>query len=279
MGRQYSREELLGRLCRCVEMRQPILGAGCSCGLVARCAELSGADLAMIYSTGKSRLMGLPTTRLGDSNTITLALLDEIWNVTSAIPLIAGVDAADPFRLDLKRLLAKFVEAGCSGVINFPNIVGLGDYYRRRRDKVGLGFDREVALVREARAMDLFTMAYIYSKHDVAPFVAAGVDCVVAHVGPTEGGLQGVPYDGTVDSALGQAKDILAAAAAADPKLIRLAHGGPFAEPEDTSALYEKTQAMGFVGASSIERIPVERAVMDVVARFKQVPVGRREHE
>lgn len=276
MGRQYAREEVIARIKAVVAGGRPVVGAGCSCGLIARCAEIGGADVVLVYSTGKSRLMGLPTTRMGDSNAITLSLADEIWNATADVPIIGGVDPADPFRLDMERLLRQFSDKGFSGVINFPSIVGLGDYYRRRRDKVGLGFQREVELVATARRMGLFTMAYVYAPADVRPFIEAGVDCVVAHVGPTEGGLQGVKYENTLDGAIDQVNAIVSAALELDPATIPLAHGGPFAEPEDTSVLYTRTRVVGFVGASSIERIPIERAVTDVVKRFKGVPAAGR---
>jgi predicted TIM-barrel enzyme len=278
MARRYSREEVWDRLKQTLQKEKPLLGAGCSCGLIARCAEDGGADLVICYSTGKSRLMGLPTTRMGDSNAVTFEMVREIWNIIQETPIIAGIDAADPYRLDLQRLLLTVRELGASGIINFPSIVGLGEYYRRRRDKVGLGFDREVQMVRAAREMGLFTMAYIYDAEDVAPFIQAGVDCVVAHVGPTEGGTRGVSYEGTREGAVAQVHAILERARNHLSSVLRLAHGGPFAEPEDIAILYQQTPAQGFVGASSIERIPVEKAVTDVVRRFKNHTLTKGEN-
>jgi len=269
MGKRFTRQEVLERLHQAIVKGQAILGAGCSNGLIAKCAELGGADLIIVYSTGRSRMMGLPTSRIGDSNAITLEMCDEIWNVVENTPLIAGVEGTDPTRRDLERLLAAFRERGYSGVINFPSITGYGDYYRERRGKVGYGFEREVQMIGTARAMDMFTMAYVYSIDDALQMIDAGVDCIAPHVGPTAGGLAGVQYDDSLEHALQQVKEMVQAAQKARPDVICLAHGGPFAEPEDTRLLYDIPGVAGFVGASSIERIPIERAVTDVVRRFK----------
>jgi len=265
---RYTREQVMQRLWAEAE-KSRLLGAGCSCGLIARCAEEAGADLIICYSTGKSRLMGLPTSRLGDSNAITWQMIEEIWNVTESTPIIAGLEANDPFRLDLDRLLAKTAELGASGIINFPSIVGLGDYYRHRRDKVGLGFEREVRMIAAAQKYGLFSMAYVYDVRDVESFTEAGVDCIVAHAGPTSGGVRGVAYDNKMEDAVEQVRLILERARELRPDVLVLAHGGPFSEPEDMPVLYEKTCAQGFVGASSIERIPIEKAVRDTVKRLK----------
>jgi predicted TIM-barrel enzyme len=271
--RGLTRSAILDRLRATVAEGRPVIAAGASMGLIAKCAELAGADLLLVYSTGRSRFMGLPTTPLGDSNLDTLALYDEIANVVERTPIIAGIEAIDPRFLKLPRLLDRFMRAGYDGLINFPTIANLPDR-RRIRGDVGLGFEREVELVRLARERDWFSMVYAYSPDDAVAFVDAGADVVVAHVGWTAGGLVGA-----TDSALSMAEAadrataILGAALTRRPDVIPLAHGGPFSEPADTEVLYRGTPAVGFVGASSIERIPVERAIIDVVGRFKSIPL------
>ena len=267
------RAEILERLQRTIASGTPILGAGASAGIVAKCAELAGADLLIVYSTGRSRLMGLPTTPLGDSNALTLEMFDEIANVAEQTPIIAGIEAIDPRHLRLDRLLDRFRAVGYDGMINFPTIANLPDR-RRIREDVGLGFSREVELVKLAREQDYFTMVYAYSADDARAFAGAGADVIVAHAGWTTGGLVGATASArTLASAAAGVTAILRAALETNPSAIPMAHGGPFAEPEDTRTLYELTPAVGFVGASSIERIPIERAVMDAVSAFKKVPV------
>jgi uncharacterized protein (UPF0261 family)/predicted TIM-barrel enzyme len=249
------------------------LGAGCSAGIIAKCAELGGADLIIVYSTGKSRLMGLPTTRLGDSNAITLSMADEILNVVKEVPVIGGIEATDPTRLDSKKLLNRFIEVGYSGIINFPTL-GLWPDQRRRGEKVKLGFNREVDAIRIARENNVFTMAYVASYEDAVAMVDVGVDCLVAHTGPTEGGLVGFDYDGTIEKATAQVNEILKAAEKSSGNVFCLAHGGPIAVPSHTAHIYRNTPAVGFVAASSIERIPVEEAVTKTARQFKKIPLS-----
>ena len=272
----WHRAEIVQSLRQTMTTGQPIIAAGASAGIIAKCAELAGADLLVVYSTGRSRLMGLPTTPIGDSNTETLQMFDEISNVTQRCPIIGGIEAIDPRYLVLPRLLARFRETGYDGLINFPTIANLPDR-RRIRDDVGLGFSREVELVQLASEQDYFTMVYAYSPEDAQAFAGAGADVVVAHAGWTTGGLVGATSSArSLPEAAKKVASILDAALGVNPETIPLAHGGPFAGPDDTRALYELTPAVGFVGASSIERIPIERAVTSVVKEFKSIPVPRR---
>src|SRR5437870_390966 len=185
-----TRAEILTHLLRTHQEGRPILGAGCSVGIVAKCAERAGADLLIVYSTGRSRIMGLPTTPLGDSNATTLAMYDEIANVVEDTPIIAGIEAVDPTYLRLQRLLDRFRQVGYDGLINFPT---LGNYPERsrQREDVGLGFSREVELIRLARRHNYFTMAYAFTRDHAHQLAGAGVDVLVAHAGWTAGGLSG----------------------------------------------------------------------------------------
>ncbi|MFE4668688.1 phosphoenolpyruvate hydrolase family protein [Streptomyces sp. NPDC056716] len=268
----FTRAAILDALATTVARSVPILAAGSSCGLVAKCAARAGADLIMVYSTGRSRLMGLPTSRFGDSNASTLEMAEEITNVVSSVPIIGGAEAWDPTRLDLDRLLDRFQAAGFSGVINYPTISTMGQTWRERRERVGLGFSREVELIRLARARDLFTMAYVATPEDAEKMAQAGVDCLVPHVGATAGGLVGHETTQTRESQVHALEVMISAAAGVRDDLLYLAHGGTLSEPADLDAVYAQTRCVGFVGASSIERIPIERAVMDVVTQFKAAP-------
>jgi len=267
----FDREEVLARLEKCVENRQAIVGAGSSCGLVAKSAEAGGADLIIVYSTGISRLRGLPTTIFGSPNDMTLAMSDEILNVVEDTPVICGVEAADPNYVRLPRLLAKVEEAGYSGVINFPTVTLFepGSSQRRQRESLGFGFARELELVALARERKLFTMAYVFQEEEAASMVDAGVDCLVVHVGATRGGMDGFGA-APLDRALQRVDAVLDAARSRRDDVLVLAHGGPFDVPENVAELYRATDAQGFVGASSVERIPIENAVAGAVRSFKE---------
>mgnify|MGYP005641264867 CR=1 FL=1 len=274
MRKIFSRREILERLNKSIEEGKPIIGTGASAGIIAKCAEKGGADLIIVYGTGKSRLMGLPTTRLGDSNTITLGMVDEILNVVKNTPVIGGIEATDPTTMDLDLLVDRFIQAGYSGLINFPT-VGMYTSYREKREAVGLGFAREVEMVKIARNKEIFTMAYVFNPEDTKEMVEAGINCICPHVGPTKGGLVG--YDKvvyTLNEAVKAIQKMSDVAKSINPDVIVLSHGGPIETPEETKYIYEKLDdVVGYVGASSIERIPVEKAIIDIVSKFKSIPI------
>lgn len=292
MGKRIEREEILSRLRKERSENKPILGAGCSAGIIAKCAEIGRADLIIVYSTGRTRMMGLPTTMItGTSNPITLEMVDELTNVVKNTPIIAGIEANDIFCLDLESSLKRFVDKGFSGAINFPtvglyeNLIEGGMALRRFTEAMAPGYgvkhwgwSREVEMIRVLHEWDIFTMCYVFTPADAVAMVNAGVDVVCVHVGPTVGGLTGYAPTEDMDSLLSKAQDVIDAAKDARPDVICLIHGGPFYDPESTRVVYEKTDALGFVAASAIERIPVEKAVVKVCSDYKQLPMPRQQN-
>lgn len=278
MAKRFSREEILNRLKKTLREGKPIIGAGCSAGIIAKCAEMGGADLIIVYSTGKSRLQGLPTTLIPNSNRVTLEMFEEIQNVVKDTPIIAGIEATEPpAGRNLSVLVKSFIDAGFSGIINFPTVgfIPPRSDWRKEKEAEGLGFSREVEMIRLAHNMDIFTMAYVFYPQDARAMAKAGVDCMVPHVGATAGGIAG--YEAISHKAAAtRIQKMIESAKKVNPDIICLGHGGPFATPEDTRYLYEHTEAVGFVGASSIERIPIERAVKGVLTEFKSIRVRRK---
>jgi len=289
MGTRVERKEILSRLRKQVSESRPILGAGCSAGIMAKCAEIGGADLIIVYSTGRTRMMGLPTTMItGTSNPVTLEMVDELTNVVKNTPIIAGIEANDIFYLDLEQSLKRFVDKGFSGVINFPtvglyeNLLEGGMALRKFTEALAPGYgvrhwgwSREVEMIKILHEWDIFTMSYVFTSPDAVAMVEAGVDVVCVHVGPTMGGLTGYAPMEDMDKLLSKAQDVMNAAKDARSDVICLIHGGPFYNPESTGVVYEKTDALGFVAASAIERIPVEKAVVTVCKDYKQLPMPR----
>ncbi len=289
MGVKVTRQQILDRLRKESDENRPIFGAGCSAGIIAKCAELGKADLIIVYSTGKTRMMGLPTTIIGPSNPITLDMADELMNVVKNTPIIAGVEANDPFHLDLEASLKRFVDKGFNGVINFPtvglyeNLIEGGMALRKFTENMAHGYGvehwgwpREVEMVRLLREMDIFTMAYVFTPVDAADMAKAGVDVICVHVGPTMGGLTGFAELEDMDALLKKSQETIETARKENPEVISLIHGGPFYDPESTAVIYEKTDAQGFVGASAIERTPIERAVVETCQGFKSHTLTRR---
>lgn len=288
MATPITRQEIIERLRGEISRNRPVFGAGCSAGIIGKCAEQGKADLIIVYSTGKTRMMGLPTTIIGPSNPITLGMADELMNVVKNTPIIAGVEANDPFCLDLGASLSRFVEKGFNGVINFPtvglyeNLIEGGMALRKFTEHMAPGYGvehwgwpREVEMVRILRQRDIFTMVYVFTPADAAEMAAARADVVCVHVGPTMGGMTGFSELEDLETLLKKSQDTIEAARREHPEVICLIHGGPFYDSESTAIIYEKTDAQGFVAASAIERTPVEKAVMETCQGFKNHTLTR----
>jgi predicted TIM-barrel enzyme len=278
--RSFTRTDILARLRRTIAEGRPVVGAGSSVGIVARAAERGGADLIIVYSTGKTRIWGLPTTPLLHSNPVTLEMYDEIDNVIDDTPIIGGAHAGDPTYRRLPRLITAFRDKGYDGIINFPS-AGNDPERARMREHVGQGLQHEADMIQLCREQDYFTMSYAYTPEQARLNAAAGVDVQVAHTGWTAGGESGRADAPDLKRSADIVQEYIEITRKENPDCICLAHGGSIATPEDTVYLYENTDAQGFVGASSIERMPIERAVAGTVADFKNKtirtgPIGRR---
>ncbi|MAE92536.1 MAG: hypothetical protein CMI67_23670 [Pelagibaca sp.] len=274
MAKQYTRGEVRERINAEIEAKRFVLMQGAGVGLVARLVEQSGIDLIAVYNTGYYRMNGVAsiygTLPIGNANDVVLKLADQIMPVVKETPLIGGVYAHDPTRSQDQALKA-LKAAGFSGVINVPTIGRIDGTYRRDLESVGIAFAREVDLMRRAIEHDLYTVAYVYNAREAVMMAEAGVDMLVGHVGLTGGGDVGAPGAITMEDAVAEFNEIFDAVRAVNKDVALLSHGGPVITPEDAAHVSAKTAAVGFVGASSIERIPVETAIKDVTTRFKQI--------
>ncbi|WP_116365476.1 phosphoenolpyruvate hydrolase family protein [Parahaliea mediterranea] len=282
---RIERQEIIRRLRVQTTENRAILGAGCSNGLIAKCAEAGGADLIIVYSTGKTRMMGLPTTMINVvSNEMTLGMIDELRNVVRDTPLIAGIEANDIYCLDQDESIQRFIDKGFSGAINFPT-VGLteniwgGDDMAERKSRAALakgygqdswGWQREVEMIRLLRRKDIFTMTYCVSIDDARSMAEAGADMICAHAGPSRGGLAGWNSESASDMMMAHFQEMHRVVREINPEVFFVIHGGPFYDPESTEVIYRETEAEGFIAASAVERIPIERAVVDTCRAFKR---------
>lgn len=271
MFRPFTRSEILSALRDQVAAGRPVIGAGCSSGLVAKAAVAGGADLVIVYNTGRTRLMGLATSHLlNHANPTTMEMYPEIANVVLDRPIIGGAEAQDPYYLhDVGRLVDDFRRTGFDGLINFPT-TGPDPVRNAERGSVGLGLARDFEMVEIARQRDYFTICYGYTEEQTIGLAAAGCDVIVPHAGWTTGGLAGAGASAlSLEAACEHVQNLIDLARKENPEIICLSHGGPLAGPEETRVLYEQTDSQGFLGASSVERIPVEAAVIDTVTAFK----------
>jgi predicted TIM-barrel enzyme len=277
MAISFTRQEVENRLRATLAAGSPIIAAGAGNGLSAKCAELGGIDLIVIYNSGKFRMDGLPSIcglmPYGNANDIVLELGEKhVLPAVSNTPVIAGVCGTDPTR-DMRKLLRQIRDVGFSGVINYPTVSRFEGAIRRDFEAVGLGFSCEVEMIALAREAGLYTTCYVRTSEQAEKMARAGVDLVVPHVGLTTGGTIGADDAMSLDEAAKATQDMIDAARSVNADVIALAHGGPMESPEDVAYVLGRTTAQGFVGASSIERLPVEKAIVGVVRSFKSISV------
>ncbi|MEN3538060.1 phosphoenolpyruvate hydrolase family protein [Microbispora sp. ZYX-F-249] len=274
-----NRETALERLRAAAEAGRPIIGAGAGTGLSAKAAEAGGVDLLIIYNSGRYRMAGRGSLAgllpYGDANAIVVDMAREVLPVVRDTPVLAGVCGTDPFRL-MGPFLDELKAMGFAGVQNFPT-VGLYDgKFRQNLEETGMGYGLEVDMIREARRRDLLTAPYVFDAGQAAAMAEAGADVLVPHVGLTTSGSIGAETALTLDEAAAAVQEMRDAAVAVNPGIIVLCHGGPIAEPDDAQFVLDHTDGIaGFFGASSMERLPTEKAIAAQATRFKSLRLGR----
>ncbi len=269
MGKVLKRWEVLEKLHATLDKDMPVIITGASCGLVGKCAERSDTDLILYSTMGRSRFQGFPTRIIGDfSGNISMQMQRDLWMVVKHTPLIAGLDASDIECLDLDRLVDRFVDAGVSGFCNLPTVQFYGTEFRTRASGTYTAFENELALIEKCRKRDLFGIGFVFFPEDALKMIDAGADCIIANCGATEGGMSGYGHM-EYDVAVERIEKIVKVVKKANPDVICIGHGGPFNSPESTRILYDRTGVDGYYGGSSIERIPVENAVREIVEQYK----------
>jgi predicted TIM-barrel enzyme len=271
----FTREQCLQRLHAQIAASKPIIGGGAGTGISAKCAETGGIDLIIIYNSGRFRMAGRGSLSgmmpYGDANAIVMDMAREVLPVVHHTPVLAGVCGTDPFRI-MKLFLRDVQAAGFSGVQNFPTVGLIDGTFRQGLEETEMGFDLEVAMIREARALGLLTCPYVFTQDEAKAMARAGADVLIPHMGLTTKGSIGAKSALTLEEAARRVQALHDAAKAVNPDILVLCHGGPISEPEDAQYILEHTQGIvGFFGASSIERLPTEVAITSCVRRFKEV--------
>lgn len=273
-----TRQEILAAMRRKVAAGRPIIGGGAGVGLSAKCAEAAGLDFIVIYNSGRYRMAGRSSMAglmpYGDANQIVWEMAQETITVVDSMPVVAGVCGTDPFRV-IPRFLRQLKDLGCAGIQNYPTVCLFDGMIRANLEETGLGFDKEVELVAEARALDLLTVAYVHSEDEARAMAAAGADAVVAHAGLTTSGTIGALTALTLDEAIEFAGRIRDAANSVNADGLVFAHGGPIATPADAARVLSEVPGIhGFLGASSMERLPTEVAMTDHMREFVGLSLG-----
>jgi predicted TIM-barrel enzyme len=270
-----NRQEILAHLRQVVASGRPIIGGGAGTGISAKCAELGGIDLIIIYNSGRFRMAGRGSLAgllpYGDANQIVMDMAREVLPIVQKTPVLAGVCATDPFRI-MKRFLQDVRDVGFAGVQNFPTVGLFDGTFRQGLEETGMGFACEVEMIALAHEMDLLTCPYVFTVEEAEAMTRAGADILIPHMGLTTKGTIGAKTALTLEQAAQKVQQLADAAHRIRPDILVLCHGGPISEPEDVRYILEHTYGVvGFFGASSIERLPTEQAITTCVRQFKDL--------
>ncbi|GIL09010.1 MAG: hypothetical protein BroJett033_5210 [Chloroflexota bacterium] len=278
--RQYTRQELLARLRARLDSGHIIVAAGAGTGISAKFEEAGGADLLLVFNSGLYRMHGLGSLSgllaYGDANAIALEMGERyILPVVKDVPVICSVNGTDPTRV-MRAHLRRIMDAGFSGVNNFPTVGLIDGNFRATLEKTGMGYYKEAEMIALAHEQGSFTMAYAFNAAEARLMAQAGCDLLLAHVGLTAGGSVGAEETMTLEQAAALVDEMQTAARAVRPDILTLCHGGPIVTPEDVERLLTLTAVAGFVGASSMERLPVERGITETTRRFASIRLPGR---
>jgi predicted TIM-barrel enzyme len=270
-----SRQEILARFRQKIAAGKPIVGGGAGAGISAKFEEAGGIDLIVIYNSGRFRMAGHGSLAglmpFGDANAIVMEMANEVLPVVKKTPVLAGVCGTDPMRL-MDRFLVQVKAVGFSGVQNFPTVGLIDGTFRANLEETNMGYDKEVQMIRLARDLDLLTTPYVFDTQDTVSMVGAGADILVAHMGLTTSGSIGAHTARTLEQCVPLIDAIVDAAKSMRSDVIVLCHGGPIAEPEDAAYILKHCRGVdGFYGASSMERLPTERAIKEQTQRFTRI--------
>ena len=272
---RFSREELRAKFAEMVRRRQPIIGGGAGTGLSAKCEEAGGIDLIVIYNSGRYRMAGRGSLSgllaYGNANDIVMEMAKEVLPVVKKTPVLAGVNGTDPF-----CVFDTFLTSSPPSVFleyrTFPTVGLIDGVFRQNLEETGMSYALEVEMIRLAHEKDLLTTPYVFDPQQAEAMAQAGADIIVAHMGLTTGGTIGAETALTLEACADRIDAIAQAALDVRSDIIVLCHGGPIAEPADAAFVLSKTRhCHGFYGASSMERLPTEKAITKQTQDFKRI--------
>ncbi|BBB97411.1 putative TIM-barrel enzyme [Bradyrhizobium japonicum] len=272
---RFERTALLKRFHAMIARGEPIVGGGAGTGLSAKCEEAGGVDLIVIYNSGRYRMAGRGSLAglmpYGDANAIVVEMAGEVLPVVTKTPVLAGVNGTDPFR-DMDVFLDQLKALGFAGVQNFPTVGLIDGTFRANLEETGMSYALEIDMIAKAHEKNMLTTPYVFSEQEAAAMAIAGADIIVCHMGLTTGGTIGAQTAPRLADCPARIEAWAEAALSVNSNIIVLAHGGPIADPADADFIMKQTRnCHGFYGASSMERLPVERALTDQVRKFKAI--------
>lgn len=272
---RFERHELVDKFQKMKRDRIPIVGGGAGTGLSAKCEEDGGIDLIVIYNSGRYRMAGRGSLSgllaYGNANDVVVEMGYEIIPVVKRTPVLAGVNGTDPFCI-FDKFLDELKVQGFAGVQNFPTVGLIDGNFRANLEETGMSYSQEIEMIAMAHDKDMLTTPYVFSAQDAAAMAAAGADIIVCHLGLTTGGTIGASTALTLEQCPALVDEWSQAALEVNSDVIILVHGGPVSEPKDAQYILDNTKnCHGFYGASSMERLPTERALTEQTKKFKAI--------
>ena len=275
MSVDNSWQGILTRFREQIARGEPIIGGGAGTGLSAKCEEAGGVDLIVIYNSGRYRMAGRGSSAgllaYGNANQIVKEMAYEVLPVVTRTPVLAGVNGTDPFIIPT-LFLQELRALGFAGVQNFPTVGLFDGDMRQAFEETGMSYQLEVDIIRLARELEMLTTPYVFNPSEAERMADAGADLVVAHMGVTTGGTIGAKSSKTLDDCVARIQAIADAARGVNPDVLVICHGGPISEPPDAEYIISNCRGVdGFYGASSVERLPAERAIAEQIRTFKRI--------
>lgn len=272
---RLTREENIAKFKEQIASGKILVGVGAGTGITAKSSEAGGADILIIYNSGRYRMAGRGSLAgllsYGDANQIVVEMGAEVLPVVKETPVLAGVCGTDPFRV-MDIYLQQLKDQGFSGVQNFPTVGLIDGVFRQNLEETGMGYGLEVDMIRKAHELDMLTCPYVFDAEQSAAMAEAGADIIVAHMGLTSKGTIGAKTVLSLDDCIPRVKDIIKAARDVNPDVMVICHGGPIAEPKDAQYIISNIPELdGFFGASSIERFAAERGIKAQTEDFKAI--------
>lgn len=272
---RFERKKIVEKFHDMIKRGEPIIGGGAGTGISAKCEEAGGIDLIIIYNSGRYRMAGRASSAgllaYGNANEIVVEMAGEVLPVCKKTPVIAGVNGTDPFVI-MPYFLKHLKELGFSGVQNFPTVGIIDGTFRVSLEETGINYSSEVDMIRQAHEIDLLTTPYVFSSDEAIEMTKAGADLIVPHMGVTTGGAIGATTAKSLEQSVKLIDEWAEAARKIRKDVIVIAHGGPISSPADVDFVLKHSEhCNGFYGASSVERLPVETAIVEQIRSFKSL--------
>jgi predicted TIM-barrel enzyme len=272
---RFERQALMEKFQDMKRRRIPIVGGGAGTGLSAKCEEEGGIDLIVIYNSGRYRMAGRGSLSgvlaYGNANEIVMEMAREVLPVTKRTPVLAGVNGTDPFCM-FDHFLDQLKAVGFSGIQNFPTVGLIDGVFRANLEETGMSYGLEVDLIRLARSKDMLTTPYVFNAGEAEAMAKAGADIIVCHLGLTTGGSIGSQTALKLADCPALVDEWAEAALKVNKDAIIIVHGGPVSMPDDAQFILSNTRnCHGFYGASSMERLPTEVALVEQTRAFKRL--------